>query len=173
MEVSIRCERPEDYEKITAVNNSAFGQPNEGRLVTSLRNRKDFDPSVSLVAELNGDIVGHILFHPIKIKSDKGVYNSIALAPMCVTPGLQRKGVGSLLVEEGIRRLKKLGHKSVIVLGHADYYTRFGFKPASKWIIRPPFEAPESAFMALELVEGGLKGISGIVEYPHEFTEAE
>lgn len=173
MEISIHRERPEDYEKITSVNNSAFGRPNEGRLVAALRKTDDFDPSLSLVAELEGSIAGHILFYPIKIKSGNSFYKSAALAPMSVQPELQRKGIGSLLVEEGIRRLKKLGYKSVVVLGHADYYPKFGFKPASLWKIKPPFDAPDNAFMALELEEGGLIGVKGVVEYPVEFSEAE
>ncbi len=173
MEVGIHCERPEDYDAITAVNDAAFGRPNEGRLVASLRNREEFNPSLSLVAEINGDIVGHILFHPVKIKSGNEVYESVALAPMCVLPELQRKGIGSLLVNEGIRRLKKLGYKSVIVLGHAEYYPRFGFKAASLWNINSPVEVPDDVFMVLELTEGELNLIQGTVEYPPEFSYAE
>jgi predicted N-acetyltransferase YhbS len=90
---------------------------------------------------------------------------------MAVLPEYQKKGIGLQLVEEGLKRARKLGFKSVIVLGHAAYYPRFGFEPAGKWGIRPPFEVPDDAFMALELVRDGLKDIQGTVEYPPEFND--
>jgi len=134
-----------------------------------LRKTKKFNPGLSLVAEVQGRIVGHILFYPIEIRSEDKVFPSLALAPMAVLPEYQRQGIGSQLVEEGLKKARKLGFSSVIVLGHAAYYPRFGFEPAGKWGIQPPFEVPDDVFMALELVRDGLKDIQGTVEYPPEF----
>jgi len=169
MDVKIRRETAGDHQNITVVNNLAFGQKNEGQLVMRLRKTKKFNPGLSLVAEVQGRIVGHILFYPIEIRSEGKVFPSLALAPMAVLPEYQRQGIGSQLVEEGLKKARKLGFSSVIVLGHAAYYPRFGFEPAGKWGIRPPFEVPGDVFMALELVRDGLKDIQGTVEYPPEF----
>jgi predicted N-acetyltransferase YhbS len=169
MDVKIRRETAGDHQNITVVNNLAFGQKNEGQLVMRLRKTKKFNPGLSLVAEVQGRIVGHILFYPIEIRSEDKVFPSLALAPMAVLPEYQRQGIGSQLVEEGLKKARKLGFSSVIVLGHAAYYPRFGFEPAGKWGIRPPFEVPDDVFMALELVRDGLKDIQGTVEYPPEF----
>jgi predicted N-acetyltransferase YhbS len=169
MDVKIRRETAGDHQNITVVNNLAFGQKNEGQLVMRLRKTKKFNPGLSLVAEVQGRIVGHILFYPIEIRSEDKVFPSLALAPMAVLPEYQRQGIGSQLVEEGLKKARKLGFSSVIVLGHAAYYPRFGFEPAGKWGIQPPFEVPDDVFMALELVRDGLKDIQGTVEYPPEF----
>jgi putative acetyltransferase len=167
----IRPEIIEDYSSITEVNDLAFGQKNEGQLILRLRKTKKIIPELSLVAEIEGRIVGHILFCPIEIRSEGKVFPSLALAPMAVLPEFQKQGIGSQLVREGLKRARKLGFKSVIVLGHAAYYPRFGFEPAGKWGIRPPFKVPDDVFMALELVKDGLKGIQGTVEYPSEFND--
>lgn len=170
--LKIRQETEKDYSEITTVNDSAFSQKNEGILIEKLRQTEKFIPGLSLVAELNDEIIGHILFYPVVVQSATSRFYTLSLGPMAVAPEYQRKGIGSQLVIEGLKEAKKLGHKSVIVLGHSDFYPRFGFKPASQWNIRAPFDAPDEAFLALELVEGELKGKSGTVEYPEEFNEA-
>ncbi len=113
------------------------------------------------------------LFLPIVIKSGAGdkEYETISLAPLSVRPELQKQGIGGRLIKEGLEACKKLGYGSVIVLGHPEYYPKFGFEPASKWGIDDPFGAPEEAFMALELKEGALEGVSGVVDYPEEFND--
>ena len=171
MNAKVRQEIDKDYRGITNVNNLGFGQKNEGQLILRLRKTKKYIPELSLVAEIEGRIVGHILFYPIEIRSEAKVFPSLALAPMAVLPEFQRQGIGGQLVEEGLKKARKLGFKSVIVLGHAAYYPRFGFEPAGKWGIRPPFEVPDDAFMALELVKDALKDIQGTVEYRPEFNE--
>jgi len=171
MDVKIRRETGGDHQNITVVNDLGFGQKNEGQLILRLRKTRKYIPGLSLVAEIEGRIVGHILFYPIDIKSEGTVFPSLALAPMAVLPEYQKKRIGSQLVKEGLKRARRLGFKSVIVLGHAAYYPRFGFEPAGKWSIRPPFEVPDDVFMALELVRDGLKGIQGTVEYPSEFND--
>jgi len=170
--IIIHPETENDYSKITEVNDSAFGQKNEGILIEKLRQTEKFIPELSLVAELNDEIIGHILFYPVLVQSATSRFHTLSLGPMAVAPEYQRKGIGSQLVIEGLKAAKKLGHKSVIVLGHPEFYPRFGFNPASQWNIKAPFDAPDEAFLALELVEGELKGKSGTVEYPKEFNEA-
>lgn len=170
--LNIRPETKKDFSKITQVNDFAFGQKNEGRLIERLRQTEKYIPELSLVAELDDEIIGHILFYPITIHSDISKFLSISLGPMAVAPVHQRKGIGSQLVIEGLEAAKKLGHRSVIVVGHPEYYPKFGFKRASQWNIKVPFEVPDDAFLAMELAEGELEGKSGTVEYPKEFNEA-
>ena len=171
MTLRIRAEAEGDYPRITEVNDLAFGQESEGHLVEKLRRTPEFLPGLSLVAEVNGRVVGHILFHPVTIESKAASHPSLALAPMSVVPEYQNQEIGSRLVREGLRLAKELGHNSVIVLGHADYYPRFGFQPASRWDIRSPFDVPDESFLAMELTPGALTGIEGPVRYPAEFLE--
>ena len=172
MNLKIRNETKKDFSTITNVNDLAFKQTNEGKLVESLRKSTSFVPELSLVALTDDKVVGHILFYPVKIKSAENEYETLSLAPMSVLPEYQHKGIGSKLVLAGLEKAKELGYKSVIVLGHPNYYPKFGFEPASRWKITAPFDAPDEAFIALELVEGELINKSGTVEYPHEFFEA-
>lgn len=170
MKPIIRQEHKEDFPTVFEVNRLAFGQDSEARLVELLRHSKAFVPELSLVAILENKIIGHILFTKIKIIHDyKGETESLALAPMAVRPEFQKKGIGGQLIKHGLDKAKELHYKSVIVLGHEDYYPRFGFVPADKWNIKSPYDVPASVFMALELVPNGLKGVSGLVKYPKEF----
>ena len=172
MKLSIRPEKPEDISSIYALNKSAFGQDNEARLVDALRESDVFIPELSLVAEMNDEIVGHILFTRLKIVSGIGIkHESLALAPMAVSPDRQRQGIGTELVVHGLAKSKELGFDSVILLGHKEYYPRFGFVPASRWNIKAPFDCSDAVFMALELKQGSLTDVSGTVEYPPEFSE--
>ncbi len=171
MKTIIRSETEEDYEEITKLHDIAFNQTNEGKLVEKLRKTPCFISELSLVAEHENRIIGHILFYPVKIDTGKRKYNSLALAPMSVYPDYQNKGIGSKLVEKGLTTAKKLGFKSAIVLGHSEYYPRFGFKRASKWGIYAPFDVPDDVFLVIELEKNGLQNCSGTVEYPEEFSE--
>ena len=170
-DVRIRPETESDYSRITEVNDSAFGQKDEGRLVAMLRETEEFIADLSLVAEMNGLIVGHILFFPVTIRSKPERYHTLSLAPMSVLPEYQNQKIGSRLVEEGLRLARERGFDSVVVVGHPNYYPKFGFEPASKWKIKVPFKVPDEAFMGLELVPEALKGKGGIVEYPRAFEE--
>ena len=167
----IRKEESDDYPMVKEVNDQAFGQDNEGRLVELLRKNPKFVPELSLVAEVDGKVVGHILFFPIIIKNDNSQFESLALAPMSVIPSHQKKGIGSSLIRKGLAVARSLGFSSVIVLGHAQYYPKFGFEKASKWGIKAPFDVPDEAFMAIELEEGSLRGVNGVVQYHDEFNE--
>ncbi|MFA5354376.1 MAG: N-acetyltransferase [Thermodesulfovibrionales bacterium] len=175
MDITIREEKQRDYKRVGLVIRKAFedmpySSGGEGKLVEGLRKRQSFSPSLSLVAEVEREIVGHILLTPIGIWGDKGRIPSLALAPLSVIPGLQREGIGTALVRQGLARARELGFRSVIVLGEPEYYSRFGFKPADLWKIETPPGIPPAYFLALELVEGGLTGVSGVVEYPEEFS---
>jgi len=171
MDIKIRNEKEADYLQIKKVNDLAFKQENEGILVDKLRQNPKFIGELSIVAVFEDKVIGHILFFPINIKDNEKTYPSLALAPMSVIPEFQSRGIGGQLIEYGLDRAKRLGFKSVIVLGHKDYYPKFGFKTASRWNIKAPFDLPDDVFMAMELLENGLRGISGVAEYPKEFEE--
>ena len=173
MKTIIRPENPEDYPAVQQVHRLAFGQDNEARLVTALRQGPGFDPALSLVAVRADQVVGHILFSPIHIESERARIPALALAPMAVLPALQGQGIGTELVREGVEACRRLGHDLVVVVGHPEYYPRFGFVPAARYGIRAPFEVPEEAFMVLVLGRPQRPGgISGVVQYPAAFNEA-
>lgn len=169
--MKIRQEQKSDYKKVYEINKQAFGQETESILVEKVRSGENFVPELSLVAEQDDEIVGHILFSKIKIIGE-AEYESLSLAPMAVLPKFQRQGVGGELITAGLAIAKKLGFESVIVVGHNEYYPRFGFKKASLWDLKCPFEVPDEAFMAIELVEDSLKDKAGSVQFPKEFLEA-
>jgi predicted N-acetyltransferase YhbS len=174
MRYDIRVETKADQPAVEDVVQRAFAQAehtdgNEHNLVHALRLSPNFAPELSLVAEVNGRIVGHILFTPIAIQSEDASHASLALAPVSVLPEYQRIGIGAALIKAGHERAQALGHTSVILLGHATYYPRFGYQPASTWKLKAPFEIPDEAFMALELKPEALKDIHGTVVYPKEF----
>lgn len=170
MDITIRAEKENDHKRVYEVNKLAFQQEDESKLIEKIRKGENFIPQLSLVAEVDNKIVGHILFSKIKIIGDS-VFESLALAPMAVMPDLQKQGIGSALINKGMKRAKDMGFDSIIVLGHSEYYPRFGFLRASKWNIKCPFEVPDEAFMAIELTEKVLDGKAGTVEYPDEFME--
>lgn len=168
---NVRVEQEKDILAIKEVNDLAFGQGNEARLIEAIRNSEFFVPDLSLVAETDKhEIIGHILFSVITIETENGSVRSLALAPLAVTPKYQNQGVGSSLVREGLRRSKELGFTSVIVLGHAEYYPKFGFTAASDKGIKSPFEVPDEAFMIYELRPGALNHVQGTVNYPESFS---
>ena len=169
--IDVRPEQPDDREAIAEVNRLAFGQNNEARLVAAVRNAEGFDPLLSLVALCDDRVVGHILFSPIHIETPRGAVPALALAPMAVHPDHQRQGIGSQLVRQGLDACRRLGHGIVVVVGHPDYYPRFGFKCAARFGLKAPFPAPEEAFMALSLSPHGQDGIAGTVRYPGPFED--
>ena len=175
MNITIRQELARVYKITEKVIKSAFANmelsdKKEHELVSRIRKSDAFIPKLSLVA-INKEIVGHILLSKIKIINDNQFAESLALAPVSVLPAYQNKGIGGLLITEALKEAKELGYKSVVVLGHPEYYPRFGFKKASFWGIKAPFEVPDEAFMAIELSENALNNVSGVVEYPSVFFE--
>ena len=165
--IHIRPEKPEDRAAIYAVVLAAFGRPEEAQLVDALRDGGHFDPRLSLVCQRDGQIIGHILLSRITI----GSAPALALAPLAVTPTYQRQGYGSALLEAALQAARELGHQAVVVLGHPDFYPRFGFVPAADRGITAPFEVPREAFLVRELLPGALEGVSGIVTYPAPFFD--
>lgn len=162
----IRPESADDRAAVYDVNASAFETPAEAELVGALR--KQADPVISLVAEVDGAVVGHILFSPVTLHGNPDV-QVMGLAPMAVAPAHQRQGVGSALVRAGLERCREIGFGAVVVLGHPVYYPRFGFVPASRFGISSEYAVPDEAFMALELQPGALEGKRGIVRYHAAF----
>jgi predicted N-acetyltransferase YhbS len=171
MKITIEAETEGDYEQITRLHTIAFNRDGEARLVEKLRKTSSYIPELSLVARYRNAIIGHILFYPIKINACTKKCNSLALAPISVIPCFQNRKVGSRLIREGLEKAKKLGFKSVIVVGHSEYYPRFGFGKASKYGISAPFDVPDNALFAIELEKDGLKNCSGTIEYPSEYNE--
>lgn len=167
--VIIRQETPADYPVVYDVNTSAFKRKEEATLVDRLRGGSSFIPQLSLVATVDGKVVGYILFTKVNIVGNGHHEEGLALAPVAVFPEWQRKSIGSKLVITGLQIAKDLGYKSVMVLGHEHYYPRFGFRPTNRWGIKPPFHVSESLFMGLELVENALANVQGTVVYSKEF----
>ncbi len=167
--LTIRRETPKDIDSIRYVNEQAFGQKEEAEIIDKLRKRDVV--TLSLVAVQADQIVGHILFSPVSVESEDSSFEAITLAPMAVLPEYQRKGIGSQLVRVGLEECRRLGHEIVMVLGHPDYYPRFGFVPASTYGIKCKYDVPDEVFMALELRQGALSGRSGVVKYQPEFNE--
>lgn len=169
--VTIRPERPADHQAISQVHQLAFGHPNEGLLVEALRQSAAFIPELSLVALEGTRVVGHILFSHIVVKTPTASRQALALAPIAVLPAFQKRAIGSSLIRRGLAEARRLGHGVVIVVGHPEYYPRFGFVPAAPLGIRAPFEVPREAFMVLELQPDALRGCQGEVQYPPEFAQ--
>lgn len=169
---ALRGERPEDVPAIRQVNERAFGQPLEADIVDKLR--RTCEGLLSLVAADGDRVVGHILFSPATVeRQGSTVLQGMGLAPMAVLPEYQRQGVGSLLVREGLRMLWASACPFVIVLGHPEYYPRFGFQRASKYGLTSQWEGvPDEAFMVLAFDDSAMKNVSGVARYQSEFDEA-
>lgn len=166
--IRIRKETAADVDDIRPVNDSAFGQLDEGRLVDALRGSAS--PFLSLVAEDRGRIVGHICFTPVAIVHDDGRVTVIAgLAPMAVVPERQREGIGSALVEAGLEECRRAGFRAVVVVGHPEYYPRFGFEPAVRSGLTCEYDVPDPVFMLAELVPGAAADLRGLARYHEAF----
>lgn len=165
MNIVIRREELADQRGIWDVNAQAFGQEAEANLVDALR--KNGKVILSLVAEIEGRVVGHILFSQVAINDKTGA----GLAPMAVLPEFQKKGIGSLLIAKGISGCRDLKYDFIAVLGHPNYYPRFGFKPSVQYGIKSEYDVPDDTFMILELRKDSLKGVHGVLKYQPEFND--
>jgi putative acetyltransferase len=166
---NIRPEEPADVPDIRSVLQRAFETGFEADLVDTLR--RQGRPLVSLVAIVDGTVVGHILFSPVTLSSDPQM-SLMGLAPMAVAPDWQRQGIGSLLVHAGVDACRRLGVAGLVVIGHPEYYPRFGFERGSALGLRSEYEVPDDAFMALELAPGALAGKPGTIRYHPAFAES-
>lgn len=165
--LTIRPEAPGDATAIRYVNALAFGRPQEADLVDALRRNGGL--TISLVAVQDGRIVGHIAFSPVTITSDTATIDAIGLAPMAVLPAYQRQGIGSQLVAAGLNACRNTHYSVVVVLGHAQYYPRFGFTPARPQGIVWEHDVPDEVFMVKEIKAGALAQTRGVVKYRPEF----
>lgn len=165
----IRTERPADYAAIREINEAAFESHEEADIVDTLR--QNCSEALSLVAVADDDIVAHILFTPTTIQSDERELKGMGLAPMAVRPEYQRQGFGSRLVRKGSELLRRAGCPYIVVLGHPDYYPRFGFERASTHGIVPEFDGvPDEAFM-IKLLNPRIPAPGpGMAKYRPEFT---
>ena len=169
--IIIRQETKLDYIQVFELIKNTFknaerSDGNEHYLVERLRKSASFIPELSLVAEYNKKIIGHILFTEVKV----GNTTQLALAPLTVLTDFQRRGIGKTLIKEAHRIAKNIGYEYSILLGHMSYYPRFGYIPAIKFGIQCPFDVPSEFFMALNL-QGKSTMLNAIVEYPPEFFE--
>ncbi len=169
--ISIRPEQPDDVAAIHVVNEKAFGEPTEATIVDSLR---DACPdAVSLVAVEDGRVLGHVFFSPVFVSGEHEVIKGMGLAPMAVLPERQRQGIGSMLVQAGIDAMRERNCPFIIVLGHPEYYPRFGFAPASQHSLSCQWDGvPDEAFMVLILDEPAMASVSGTARYRDEFDQA-
>lgn len=168
MNLVIRPETAKDIDSIRSVIGLAFDQDSEGKLVDELRGGGFV--VLSLVAELDGKVIAHILYSKLQITKDGRTTDALALAPMAVRPRYQRLGIGSQLIRASLDLCREQGHKIVIVLGDPNYYKRFGFSADLARQLQSPYAG--DSFMALELVNGALRGVTGQVTYAAPFDTA-
>lgn len=161
-----RIEKECDRETVRAINVAAFESSDEADLVDVLRQQAH--PIISLVAEKDGEIVGHIMFSRVSLIGHPDL-KVMGLGPMAVAPAHQRKGFGSALVQAGLDRCRKLGCSAVVVLGHPPFYPRFGFSPSSRFGINSEYDVPEEVFMAVELEPDALSEVAGKIRYHEAF----
>ena len=165
--VNLRAEFTSDLAAIHEVVEAAFDRPGEAQLVEALRASGSL--VLSAVAVLGSRVVGHVGYSPAEVVSAGHAFPVLALAPMAVQPGFQRRGVGISLIQWSLEQCRALGHGVVFVLGDPAYYARFGFVPALNFGVHCPFPAPPEAFRVLELRPGALQGHSGTLKYRPEF----
>jgi putative acetyltransferase len=166
--LTIRLEQTKDIGAVRQVNQLAFESAAEALLVDRLREREKL--IVSFVAESDTQIVGHIAFSSVRIRATPSL-RGVGLGPVAVIPGMQRQGIGTALIHAGLDRCRELGYDFAVVLGHPEYYPRFGFIPANRFGIRSIWQVPEGVFMVLELRLKSLVNSSGLAIYEPEFNE--
>jgi putative acetyltransferase len=173
--MTIRPETPADIEVIHRVETSAFGRAGEADLVNALRSNGAC--TLSLVAEIENQIVGHVFFSPMTFQpdEDENSFNAsiIGLGPLAVLPEYQKRGVGSALVREALRQLRESGYDAIALLGNPAYYGRFGFVPAKNYNLRCKYDVPAEAFQVLELRPGVLQNHRGLLLFRPEFDSVE
>lgn len=166
--IQVRTECEDDFKAIDVVNLSAFEGDDEAQLIAELRSASTYSADLSLVAEFNGRIVGHLMMTPATLKKDSGELKVLILAPMSVVPSQSHRGIGTELVQEAIKRGQGADFKAIIVAGKPDYYERLGFVSSDKWGISCNLKVPADALLAVELEKDSLS-TGGEVTYPAPF----
>lgn len=178
---TIQSEAPADFDAVDVLLRLAFGQPDEAVLVRRLRECDAYRANLTLVARVDGRVVGLIMLTRAWVVPDDSTATSrevgvthdaipvLALAPMAVLPEYQRRGIGGSLVHHALDAARRAGERLVIVLGHPEYYPRFGFRPASAWGVRCPFDVPDEAYMLLNLATLPLPRLDGVMRYARPF----
>lgn len=165
--MNIRSEIPSDYPAITQVNKLAFGKEEEAQLVEKIRHSQYYIPELTLIAEVENIAVAHVMFSYINLVGEETL-KVLGLAPLAVHPNFQNQGIGSALVNAGLNKANQLGEALILVLGHPEFYSRFGFKPSIDFGIKSPFPVPEEIFMVKPLANYHPK-YRGNVIYPASF----
>lgn len=174
--ISVKQPEPHDLPAICRLIEEAFASVQESDhreqfLVERLLSSPSFIPELSLTAWIQNELVGYILLTEIEILSKAGSTPTLSLAPLAVRPDFQRQGIGAALIEEAHKRAAELNYETVLVLGHKDYYPRFGYKKAGDFGIIFPFEVPPEFCMVKELTPGAASRAAGQVKYPEAFFE--
>lgn len=167
-DVIVRAESPEDVKAIDVVNLSAFEGEAEAQLVDAMRRSPGFIRDLSLVAEINGRIVGHLLLSKAMLERDGERKAVLILGPMSVVPSQSHRGIGAALMQAAVNRARDMRYTAIVIAGRPDYYQRFGFKPGGEFEVNTNLPVPEDAVTAMELVPGALEG-GGQVIYPPVF----
>ncbi|NJJ39114.1 GNAT family N-acetyltransferase [Paenibacillus apii] len=167
----IRTESAADFEEVYNLNFLAFGnREDESKLIERIRKSEGFIPDLSIVAEIDMQIVGHLLLSKAIVEDEGNRHEVIVLAPIAVNPNYQKQGIGSQLIYEGFNRCIALGFNIILLIGHPSYYPKFGFKAARNYGLElKQFNVPDDVFMVCELKEGELQNIKGELKYPESF----
>lgn len=167
----IRTETGSDHKQVYELNYLAFGnRDSEAKLVERIRSSAEFIPELSIVAEADGHIVGHLLLSKAKTVTPHKEHEVIVLAPIAVRPDLQKQGIGLQLMTEGLQRTKHLGYGVILLIGHPTYYPKFGFQPARRCGYElTQFKVSDDVFMVCEAIEGQLLASKGELRYPESF----
>lgn len=179
--ILVRPEKPDDRDEIRHINLLSFGRTAEADLVDALRAAEGL--ALSLVAVIGGrlddgneidggEVVGYLALTPVVVLTDGGDVPLLSLGSVVVAPDHRQRGVGTLLVEAGLERMREAGHAGIVVMGDPGFFSRFGFIPASRWGLRWDMQTNDEAFMALELTPGFMTGISGMVRAPGRYRRA-
>lgn len=176
--ITIRREQPSDFKTIGTIVQKSFADlaisdHTEHLLVDRLRRSDAYIPELALVAESNGTLCGYILVTRVFAITDGHSHELLSVAPLSVLPEFQRRGIGGRLIIAAHDEARRLGYHGIVLIGHQEYYPRFGYVKASAFGISFPFEAPDSNCMAVELYAGALDGIRGTIKYPDEFFSSE
>ena len=171
MQVHIRPETESDQDAIREINEQAFGRPLEANVVKKVRQSANFVPELSLVAEYDGQIIGHVLFSELTVVGESRAWTVLALGPIAVRSEFQKQGVGGQMIQAGFERAVALDYGVVVLIGHPAYYPRFGFMPANHFGLKCAIPVPDDVFMAYLLRPDGLDGIQGTVVFPPAFDE--